>query len=327
MEFWGNLLNDSIEPMVTQESIYRDILRLFVWFPLRWVIENSPVNAGISALKKMGYLHFLLSRGKHGNIEENLCRFKQCTGNAEMEIIREYFENHYVDRLMIFIFPKFGRKETEKYIEFEGLDNLDEALKRGRGVVLIHGHFGPVHLPLVALSRLGYPLKQIGLPSDEGLSWTGKKVAFRLRQKYECMIPAEILNAESFLRPAFKWLHENGIIMITGDGSGTDKHVGKHGVFDFLGHPVSIPLGPALLALKTGASLNPLFIEPGTKKMYKVVIGNSINQDGNRDAAALTREFLKQYEQRIKKFPGFMHFLDRFDESRLIISKQTLQAS
>ncbi|MEO5357439.1 MAG: lysophospholipid acyltransferase family protein [Nitrospirae bacterium YQR-1] len=279
----------------------------------------------MTALKKMGHLHFLLSNSKHSALMENLNRFKPETDETAPEIIRKYFENHYIDRLMIFIFPKFSKREIDKYIEFEGLSNLDEALKRGRGVILIHGHFGPVHLPLVALSRLGYPLKQIGLPSDEGLSWTGKKVAFRLRQKYEGMIPAEILNAESFLRPAFKWLNENGIIMITGDGSGTDKHVGKHAVFDFLGYPVSAPVGPALLAQKTGASLNPLFIEPGTDKMYKIVIDNTINHNSNTDPVAVTQKFLHLYEQRIRRFPAFMHFLDRFDENRLIISKQKQQ--
>ncbi|MBF0466048.1 MAG: lysophospholipid acyltransferase family protein [Nitrospirae bacterium] len=311
--------------MVTQESIYRDILRLLVWYPFRWFIEKSTVEAGIQALKKMGQLHFTLARGGHCALMKNISKVKECSTEEKYEIIKQYYENHYVDRLLIFIFPRFGKKEIDKLIEFEGLNNLDEALAKGRGVVLIHGHFGPVHLPLVALSRMGYHLKQIGLPSDEGLSWTGKNVAFRLRMKYERLIPAEIINAESFLRPAFKWLKENGIIMITGDGSGTTKHVGKHEVFDFLGQQVSIPLGPATLALKTGASLNPLFIEPGAKKAYKITIGPAINQNGENTPTAHAQKFLQLYEKRIRKFPGFMHFLDRFEENRMIIAKHEHQ--
>ncbi|QWR78601.1 lysophospholipid acyltransferase family protein [Candidatus Magnetomonas plexicatena] len=304
--------------MVTQESIYRDILRLVVWYPFRWFVEKSTVETGIQALKKMGQLHFTFTRGSHSTLLKNLSKVRECTSKTKYEIIKQYYENHYVDRLMIFLFPRFGKKEIDKFIEFEGLDNLDEALAKGRGVVLIHGHFGPVHLPLVVLSRLGYPLKQIGLPSDEGLSWTGKNVAFRLRMKYERMLPAEIINAESFLRPAFKWLKENGIIMITGDGSGTNRHVGKHEVFEFLGQQVSIPLGPATLALKTGASLNPLFIEPAAKKAYKITIGSALNQSGESSPTTLTQRFLHQYEERIRAFPGFMHFLDRFDKNRMI---------
>ncbi|MDO8445508.1 MAG: lysophospholipid acyltransferase family protein [Deltaproteobacteria bacterium] len=309
--------------MVVKESISRDLLRLLVWFPLRWLIVILPVRLGIAALRAMGDMHYALSRGNRAQFLENLARIKG-RDNKDSSYVREYFRNHYIDRLLIFIFPKFGAKEVRRFIEIEGIEHLNNALERGKGVILVHGHFGPVHLPLVSLARLGYRMKQIGLPSDEGLSWVGRNVAFRLRMKYEAKIPAEIIKADSFLRGAFKWLNGNGIIMITGDGTGTENRVGRHGAIDFFGQKVMFPLGPAILAEKTGAELLPMFIVPGEKKLYKIIIeepltSGCIGAEKDRD---ITGKFVMSLENRISQYPGYMHFLDRFTSGGMNIDQK-----
>ena len=108
-------------------------------------------------------------------------------------IIIKYYENHYVDRLQIFLFPRFNNDNIDQYHTFEGLENLDHALIKKQGCILIHAHIGPTQLPLCALGVKGYPVMQIGLPSDEGLTWIGRHVAFKLRQKYEAQIKASII--------------------------------------------------------------------------------------------------------------------------------------
>lgn len=305
---------------MTKEGILRDILRLVVWYPLRWVLKILPVALGIGLLNKMGELHYALSTGKTQALRENLSRFMS-TGDAEKaKIIKDYLKNHYVDRLIIFLFEKFTTRQINKIIEFDGLAHLGAALKQGKGVILVHGHFGPVHIPLLALARLGYRMKQIGLPSDDGLSWIGRHVAFRLRLRYEAKIPAEIVNAESFLRPIFLWLKDGGVVMATGDGSGTGHHVGRHEVFDFLGHKVLFPLGPAILAEKTGAEILPLFVTPGQRKPYKIIIGTPlVKADEPREIRTITRRFIAELEGKIKTYPAYMHFLDRFRTGEYVI--------
>lgn len=311
--------------MVVNETISRDLLRLVVWYPLRWLILILPVRWGIAVLRTMGDMHHGLSRGKKRVIRRNLNALrnntsKNCEWNTQ-EVI-EYFRNHYIDRLLILIFPRFGVKEVKRFIDIEGLEHLNEALEFGKGVILVHGHFGPVHLPLVVLARRGYRVKQIGLPSDDGLSWIGRNIVFRLRMKYESMIPAEIIKADSFLREAFRWLNDNGIIMTTGDGSGTERHLGRHEVFSLFGHPVIFPLGPAILSQKTGAVIIPMFITPGKNGyLYKIIIEKPLVSDKTRKEAVLdmTGQFVRRLETYISRYPGYMHFLDRFYPGELII--------
>jgi len=311
--------------MVVNEKISRDLLRLVVWYPLRWVILILPIRWSIALLRIMGDIHYALSRGKKRVILRNLSIIRKDTTidcDWDTRAAREYFRNHYIDRLLIFIFPRFGIKEVERFIDIEGLKHLDEALKFRKGVILVHGHFGPVHFPLVALARLGYRMKQIGLPSDEGLSWIGRNIAFRLRMKYESIIPAEIINADSFLRGAFRWLNDNGIIMITGDGSGTERQVGRHKVFSLFGQPVMFPLGPAILAQKTGAAIIPMFVTPGENGyLYKIIIEKPLVSDkiGEDPLLDITGQFVRRLETCISKYPGYMHFLDRLSPGELII--------
>ena len=275
-------------------------------------------------LSAFGDIHFSLSKVGKTLLLKNLALLQKDkpagTGASMAASVREYFRNHYVDRLLIFVFPKFRVRDVEGLVEMDGLEHLDEALKHGKGVVLVHGHFGPVHLPLVVLARLGYRMKQIGLPSDEGLSWIGRNVAFRLRLRYEAKIPAEIIMADGFLRSAFRWLHDNGVIMITGDGSGTEKRVGRYEIFSFFGRKVLFPLGPAILADKTGASILPMFIVPGERKRYRIVIERPLTSSGKGEESikAVTGQFIERMEYYVSRFPGWMHFLDRVMVGKMI---------
>jgi lauroyl/myristoyl acyltransferase len=278
--------------MTVNESIPRDILRLIVWYPLRWLVLILPARGGIALLRRLGDIHFRLSRSARNHLRDNL---KRMGFTSKLDLYaRTYLRNHYIDHLFIFIFPKLHKRHVEKLVEIEGVEHLDTAREQGKGVVLVHGHFGPVHLPLVSLARLGYPMKQIGNPSDEGLSWVGRNVAFRLRLHYESKIPAQ--------------------------------KIGKYHRFDLFDQPVDLPVGPARLARKTGAALVPMFIQPGRGGfLYRIVIEPPIKTENSGDAAEVnaTTEFLDRYKRHIQTCPGYMHFLDRFEPGRMITSDKT----
>ncbi|OQX17842.1 MAG: hypothetical protein BWK76_09300 [Desulfobulbaceae bacterium A2] len=305
--------------MRTAEGPGRDCLRLLVWYPLRWLLLALPPSLALASLQHMGNLHFTLASKKRQLLSENLQQIGIPFCNHE-QIIRSYFQTHYLDQLFILVFPKLNRRNIAKFVTFRGLANLDAARKKGKGVILVHGHLGPVHLPLVALAHLGYPMKQIGNPSNQGLSWIGRHVAFKQRMRYEQRIPAEIISAGSFLRPVFTALRENKVVMTTGDGSGTELIFGKQHLFSFLGKSVLLPLGPAILARKTGAVLLPLFIEPGTNTSFNVIIEEEIiaHSQGEQGIIESSEQFIRRLEQYIRLNPGYMHFLDRFTPGQMV---------
>ena len=305
--------------MLVDESIARDLLRLIIWFPFRWVIKLLPIAWGFASFRLLGKIHYILFPDKNCLLTENLrlAFGKALQKDRLKEIIVKYYENHYVDRLQIFLFPRFSKGNIDKFHTFEGLDNLEGALIKRKGCILIHAHVGPTQLPLCVLGVQGYSVMQIGLPSDEGLTWIGKHVAFRLRQKYEAQIKASIIPAKSFLRPVFEQLKHNGIIMITGDGAGGISPIGKYARFPFLNHQLPFPLGAISLAQRTGAPLLPLFTVIGKDKSYRTIIENPLLIDyrslkNEQSLIASMNIFVKKLETYVSAYPYLWHFWDEF---------------
>lgn len=308
--------------MHTEEGIIRDVARLIVWFPFRWIIQAVPVSLGFFTFKVLGDIHYFLSRKKKGLILKNLSHaFTQ--HNFGKDMLRRYMENHYIDRLHIFLYPKFNKTNIDRFVSFKGLEHLNQVLLNGKGCILVHGHFGPAQLPLFALGLKGYNINQLGLPSDEGLSLVGKKVAFKIRQVYEGMIPARIVSAESFLRPLFKQLETNGILMMTGDGTGGDKFVGKFMPVKFFNQEVLFPTGYAALSLKTGAPILPLFTIRKRFNRFEAIIGKPFQIentfDNQNSMIQIIKQFVKLFEEHVQKYPCHWHFWDKFE--KLIISE------
>ncbi len=303
--------------MHTEEGIIRDIARLIIWFPFRWFINAVPVSVGFFIFKVFGDIHYFLSRKKKEGILKNirLARFLHNSGKAA---VRRYMENHYIDRLHIFLYPKFNKTNIDRFIAFKGLEHLDQALLHNKGCILVHGHFGPAQLPLFALGLKGYNINQLGLPSDAGLSRIGKNVAFKIRQVYEGMIPATIISADSFLRPLFKHLEANGILMMTGDGTGGDKFVGKFLPVKFLNQEVLFPAGYAALSLKTGTPVLPLFTIRKQFNRFEATIGEPLqivnDPDDQDNALQIMMQFIKLFERYVQRYPCHWHFWDKFEK-------------
>ena len=106
----------SLFEMKVKESFFRDLLRIFVWYPIRWLIKLIPVDWGFFLFKVMGDVHFYAGGWKKrkffGNIQRSLN-----TGRNTKDIVKKCFEMHYIDRLHIFFYPKLARKkEIENYV-------------------------------------------------------------------------------------------------------------------------------------------------------------------------------------------------------------------
>jgi lauroyl/myristoyl acyltransferase len=224
---------------------------------------------------------------------------------------RRYFENHYIDRLHIFLYPRLRERGlAESLIRFENLEVLDRVRAAGRGVLIVQPHFGPVQLTLLGLAHKGYDPVQIGYLSDKGLSRIGRAVAFRYRMRYESLLPA-IVQADGFLGSAYKRLRAGGVVLTTGDGAGGGVYLGEHRPLPFLGAERLFPLGPATWAIRTGAAFIPTFIVPVRHDLFRIVLEEPIEpRGGEDDALVMTERFAALAERYIREYPAAWHFWD-----------------
>ncbi len=304
--------------MIVRESLARDLARLIIWYPVRLLIGLLPVRTSFALFRIFGFLNFRIMKNKA--LRTNIQRGLPNISAAELDnVVKTYLQNHYIDRLHIFTYPKLRiSRNLQKICSIEGTEHLDAALQNGKGAIVVLGHYGPIQLPLFHLGKAGYPIVQVGLPTDEGLSLIGRKVAFRLRLVYEAMIPARILPANNFLRPLFRHLGNNGVVMMNIDPAGGGKWIGRMTRHPFMGYNIPFPVGPELLATKTKASVLPLSIHRVYSNRYVFRLHPPDTLLSEQTSESITSQLVKWYEQQVLKDPGLWHFWDEFEPGKLI---------
>lgn len=304
--------------MIVRESLIRDTARLIVWYPVRWLVGMLPVEFAFRFFRVLARIHHLLTLWRFQSIRNNIRRAFPETGDID-SILKIYLENHYIDRLHIFTYPKLRDPAgLARICSFEGSGNLDQALRDGCGAIIVLGHFGPIQLPLFLLGQAGYSIIQVGLPTDEGLSWIGRQVAFRLRMKYERMIPVRILPADDFLRPLFHQLKDGGVVMMNIDPAGGGRWIGRLCRHRFFGSEIPFPLGSILLSRKTGAPILPLSIHRVAGGKYAFQLHPPIRQSPDMTTEDVSATLASWYESVVRQDPGLWHFWDEFEPGKLI---------
>jgi KDO2-lipid IV(A) lauroyltransferase len=109
------------------------LLRFFALLPYSWMKKLSAV---------LGYLFYPLAKRRKHIIETNikLC-FPDKTAKEQQQLSRKAFTST-VMALFEFSLGWWGSKNTlAKLHRVEGLENLNNALKKGKGVILLSSHF------------------------------------------------------------------------------------------------------------------------------------------------------------------------------------------
>lgn len=131
-------------------------------------------------------------------------------------------------------------------------ENLDSALSKGKGVILVSAHFGNFPLLLRRLSLEGYQTAGIMRPMrDSQLEklFLNQRNKFRIKTIYSQPRQACVENSIRSLR-------NNEILFIL-----LDQNFGTGGIFvNFFGRMAATATGPVVLAQRTGAEIIPCFI-------------------------------------------------------------------
>ena len=297
--------------MNLHESWRRDLLRLIVWYPLRWFCTYAPLKVNYSIFALMGKLHYTIAGGHRKLLKKRLTQYlgNSFAGKTIDKWILSYFCNHYADRMSIFHYHRLNSSNVSSIINFDGLSHIDKSLKVGKGIVLVHGHMGPSQLPLIALGALGYPLTQLGFRTDEGLSKIGKNVQLRLRMEIEEQFPAEMLYVDKFQRQVFRSIAANRIVMTAGDGSGRKKQFGHYLPLPFLNMQYNFATGPFKLAEKTDATLLFLFIQQNSIGSYSATIRPATYIAQDMEAPGIN-SFAYLFSASVAESPGLWHLWD-----------------
>ena len=180
-------------------------------------------------------------------------------------------------------------------VTYEGNEQIDAALDRGRGAILALPHMGSWDMAGAAAGLLGYDIYAVAetFPGSlnsavvEGREFFGLKV-----------IPL----GRSAVPRLISVLRENGVAALLTDlarGSGVEVEMFEH--------RVDLAAGPASLAIRTGAALLPVGVwSTGPSRYHGRVEPEIIHEssgDRKRDVAELTQRLARTFEKLIRAHP------------------------
>lgn len=201
-------------------------------------------------------------------------------GNEVRTLEEAIMAERFWDR--IHLLRAAGTRSALPRIKVLGLENLDQAVERGRGVVLWIGAF--THSSTVvkrALHEAGYPVAHLSRPTHTSPSRYGVKFLNRWRMSIEdrfiaeriMLTPAGMVGA---MRQLMKRLRNNGIISIT-----AGDEAGHSGLAPFLNAQIRLAPGAIRLATGAGAALIPVVAQRIGNSEFEVILGEPLPADAD----------------------------------------------
>jgi len=261
----------------------------------------------------LGKTYYLIDRTRHRFVNANISVvFGRKLDNKKREILGRESCEHLA--MCIFDFLKLNRiinaQNYRKFIEITGSSNLMKSIKRGKGTVVVTGHFGNFYL-IRYLSYLNIPpmaavLRELDNPYLERLLISILKAHGVIIER-----PGGAINNMQRL------LLQNAIAVTAADQkAGGTPRVGRHGiVVDFFGIPSQTHITAPLLARRTGASIVTLFVIRKGPGRYRIEINEPLKlvytANEVSDLKKNTRKLNQIFEDYIRKYPQHWLWLHR----------------
>lgn len=264
---------------------------------LAFIVYLMPLRVGLIIAAFLWRIAFrLVPKYRDLTIDNLKLAFPEKDDREIRRIAVRVFENLGKVGVELINFPKINKANLDRFVTIENIDIFDQALKKGRGIIVLTAHFGNWELLAMTIRLKGYPGAAVG-----------RKLYFHkfdtfLNQLRKSGLVNVIDRTES-PRQFLKVLRANEVL-----GMLADQDVDSvEGVFvDFFGRSAYTPIGPAVLASVSGAPLIPVFlVREGPRHRFIVEKPIELIDTGNKEADILanTQNWSNVVEAYIRKYP------------------------
>jgi len=224
--------------------------------------------------------------------------FPDKTRRERARILRGVFTSLGRQLAEVCLFPKYTLENVGKVVVYDGFENFERALARGKGVLFLTAHLGAWELSAFTHSLYGHPLHIVMRPLDNFY-------LDRLMRWYRTMHGNSTVDKDDFVRGLLSAMKAGETVGILMDTNMTPPQ----GVFvDFFGIPACTASGLARIALRADAAVVPGFTVWDTAlRKYRLRFDPALKliRTGNDDADVLanTALFTKVIEEYVRKYP------------------------
>jgi len=250
--------------------------------------------------RALGDLWYRIDVGHRRVARENLrLAFPEWSDARRTAVARESFR-HFADiGVDLLRFPRYDAEPCRERARVDGWEHLTSALDRGRGALVVSGHYG--HWELIALLQgyRGRPMDMVTRPLDNPLL---EEQFARSRQGSG----NRVVHKRAAVKGILRALRQGRSVAIVIDQNFRDPNR----VFvDFFGKPAATTPALGLVAVRTGAPVIPVFSWPEENGRYRIEYQPEVRIEptGDRaeDALRLTRACTKLIEEQVRRRPEY----------------------
>jgi KDO2-lipid IV(A) lauroyltransferase len=271
-------------------------------------VNLLPENFSLWVGRQLGNVMYCLDVEHRKVAIQNLhIAFGQEKSEEEMRsIAKKNFQNLGMLAIEFFRIPRMDIETFKRKVEVEGLDEALQVFEKNRGALLLLGHFGNWELMALMSKVIKKSILVIAKPIKQNPWIDGWINGIRKRAGLEVIPPK---NASQKVIQA---LSQNQVVGILFDQRGRRSK----GIWaDFFGRKVPTTPGLAVMALKSGAPVLPVFMIRNGFHKHRLLIKKPLQLidtgDINGDILANTQLFNHTLESIIREYPDQWFWIHR----------------
>jgi Kdo2-lipid IVA lauroyltransferase/acyltransferase len=269
-----------------------------VWLIVKFLGSLPRPLARAAAISLSWAVYLLHIRLRQVGLRNLIMAFPEKSHRERTRILRGEFTSLGRQLAELCLFPKYTAKNVAQVVVYDGFENFQTALDRGKGVLFLTAHLGAWELSAFAHSLHGHPLHVVMRPMDNVL-------LDELIRRYRTMHGNTTVDKDDFVRGLIAAMRSGETVGILMDTNMTPPQ----GIFvDFFGIPACTASGMARIALRTDAAVVPGFtVWDSVLRKYRLHFDPAVKliRSGNDEAdiVANTALFTRIIEEYVRKYP------------------------
>ncbi|HTO91228.1 MAG TPA: lysophospholipid acyltransferase family protein [Candidatus Sulfotelmatobacter sp.] len=253
-------------------------------------IAGMPMRLGYFIADLLTGIHWAFFPARRHAALANLAQIRPTASRRERAALARSMMRSY-NRMMFEFFrlPHLSREELLGSVEVSGREHLEEAVARGRGVILCCSHIGNWELAAVVLAHWGYTVTAVaGVQLNRWLTPAVRETRAELA--------IHTVAPEDGFRKLLRAIERNEMIALMVDGD-----IYSHGIpVEMFGRETRFPAGPGTLAQRTGALIISGYCERVRPGRFRVVIEPALDPAAYPTTAALHAAVASLTEKHIR---------------------------
>lgn len=270
---------------------------------ISFVLQISPPSFRRGLGSCIGLLWFDVLQIRRKVVLSNLdIAFPELTENERVRIARRSMINFGLTIVEYSALPFLTQDWVPKNCSFEGLEHLDSALAKKKGVCLLTLHLGNGDLAISSLSLLGYPMTLIS--KEFSLRWLND-LWFGMRQR----LGTKFIAPRNSSLAVSRALKNNEVVIFVLDQF-TGPPIGTRSLF--FGRETGTGLGLATMAKRRDCPVIPCYTYRDSKNRHRICFDPAMSPiEEGASLEDLTQDYNDRLESFVRKVPEQWMWLHR----------------